>query len=126
MTLTDRVFVYGTLKVGQRNHHLVADLVVAVHLAVLDDHSLWDCGSHPAARPAPGSRVDGEVLVLREPREALRRLDELEEHPDVYRRRRARVRVGDTSARAWFYELVQLDASWTPCGGSWHPADAHR
>lgn len=115
----DRVFVYGTLKVGERNHHLVADLVRAAHAAVLHDHSLWDCGSFPGARPVADARVEGQVLVVERPREALRRLDELEEHPTFYRRRRALVQVGERRLRAWFYELVQLDAAWRPCGVSW-------
>lgn len=124
MSATDRVFVYGTLKVGQANHPLVADLVVGARPAVLDDHTLFDSGPYPGARRAPDSHVEGELLVIRAPREALARLDELEAHPTLFRRRRVLVRAGDERLRAWFYELVRLDASWRPCGAAWPPAAA--
>lgn len=129
----DRVFVYGTLKRGLANHHLVAPFVVeAIAPAALPGFTLFDSGPReptgqglprgpfPGARPAPGARVVGELLVVREPRAALRVLDVLEEHPTFYRRRRRLVDVGGRRVRAWLYELVEDQGwAWTPCGERW-------
>lgn len=116
----DHVFVYGTLKTTERNHGVVAPWVVSVAPATLADWTLLSCSHYPGARPSPGDQVEGQLLGLREPRVALQELDRLEEHPHFLRRRRVLVRCPEgRRVRAWFYELVRLDAGWAPCGPRW-------
>lgn len=113
------MFVYGTLKRGHQNHHLLAPYLVEVEEATLLDHTLLACDWCPGAIPAPGERVHGEVVLVRDIRAALVALDALEEHPTWYRRRRSLVLAGERALRAWHYELERYDATWRPCGARW-------
>jgi gamma-glutamylcyclotransferase (GGCT)/AIG2-like uncharacterized protein YtfP len=115
----DRVFVYGTLKRGEQNHGLIAPYLIEAAPASLLDHTLLACDWCPGARPAPGERIEGEVMLIREPRAALAVLDRLEEHPTWYRRRRSLVLEGERRVRAWWYELVRIDDGWRPHGARW-------
>ena len=71
-------FVYGTLKRGQSNHHLIAKVVREITSATVAGR-LYDLGPFPALGPGDG-RVRGELLLidpaLLDP--TLRLLDELE------------------------------------------------
>ena len=71
-------FVYGTLKRGQANHHLIAAAVRAITPATVAGR-LYDLGPFPALGPGD-DRVRGELLLV-EPTllpETLAILDELE------------------------------------------------
>ncbi|MFD0678492.1 MULTISPECIES: gamma-glutamylcyclotransferase family protein [unclassified Paenibacillus] len=72
------VFVYGTLLVGESNHHVVAPHLLEVEAgAVLGE--LYGCGSYPAVVIGGGSHVvHGEWLTVTE--EGLSAMDVLEEY----------------------------------------------
>lgn len=76
------IFVYGTLRPGQVNANLVADLCPEMRPARLDGFTLLASrgGSFPYAVPAAGAEVVGMVYVITDAggAEALRRLDRLE------------------------------------------------
>lgn len=77
---TRPVFVYGTLRAGERNRSLVADAARTAP-AWLDGHALHGHGlSHPYVTPAPGARVRGELVWPADggAGELLARLDRLE------------------------------------------------
>ena len=72
--------------------------------------ALFDLGIYPAAVPAPGSRVWGEVYEMSEPDAVLAALDEIEgyssENPDrsLYLRQQTEVTLPDgRPAPAWVY-----------------------
>lgn len=74
------VFVYGTLLVGEANHHVVAPYVLSARPGVVRG-KLYDAGGYPALvlSGSGGSRmVEGEWLVIRP--EGLPPLDALEEY----------------------------------------------
>jgi gamma-glutamylcyclotransferase (GGCT)/AIG2-like uncharacterized protein YtfP len=105
--VTDRVFVYGTLRRAGRFHAIVAPFVrEAVEARV--DGILLDLGAYPGWVEGEGT-VWGEVLLLRRASEALRRLDAFEEcfGPDDPRSMYERVEVEALtpagSVRAWAY-----------------------
>ncbi len=78
------VFVYGTLRSGQRNHGLIADRVAESYPAMADDLALFG-DRIPFAVERAGQRIVGELMILadRHYEEALADLDRLEKyHPD--------------------------------------------
>ena len=97
----EAVFVYGTLKRGERNHGLVAPYLHRVLPGFVEGFRLYHLprGPHrPYAYPGmvPGEgRVFGEVLFLRP--EALSLLDALEEEGEEYKRVRVRVETEEKS-----------------------------
>lgn len=111
--MSTRVFVYGTLMRGQRNHHWMRG---AVWLGCSSPRgfSLWSLGQYPVACPGGGGRIRGEVYSLSLAH--LYRLDVLEECPRFYRRRLVRTRFG----MAWIYYQLEppANAIWLP-GGDW-------
>ncbi len=103
----ERVFVYGTLKRGQRNHGLIADLLSESIPGYAEGFRLYHLPqgpTRPYAYPGmvPGEgRVYGEVLFL--PEEALPLLDRLEEEGVEYRRVRIPVQSERGLLEAWTY-----------------------
>src|SRR6266581_3851339 len=75
------VFVYGTLKRGQRNHGLLSDHQFLGLALTLPHYRLYDSGRHPALvdDPENGVAVRGEVWQVSE--ETLQKLDEYEGVP---------------------------------------------
>lgn len=105
------VFFYGTLMTP---FHRTARLRIDQHLSYRGsatiEAALFDLGIYPAAVPATGELVHGELYEMRHPTIVLRALDELEGHrpgepeKSLYLRTRTRVRLADgTEARAWAY-----------------------
>ena len=103
----EAVFVYGTLKRGERNHGLVAPYLHRVLPGFVEGFRLYHLpwGPHrPYAYPGmvPGEgMVFGEVLFLRP--EALSLLDALEEEGEEYKRVRVRVETEEGPLEAWAY-----------------------
>lgn len=95
------VFVYGTLRRGGRNEHLLEG--VARWPARLPDHALYELGGLPYCAPRPGAQVVGEVVTLAPDSygETLAALDRLEEGP--YRRVMREVEVRTGPLDAWVY-----------------------
>ena len=101
----NRVAVYGTLKSGYNNNHLLqsADLVGTGKLK--DRYPLEVKGlPYLYAEKGVGEFVDVEVYDVND--ELLARLDQLEGHPNWYKRERVLVDMDDWSqSTAWVYFL---------------------
>ncbi|MFE9425049.1 gamma-glutamylcyclotransferase family protein [Kitasatospora sp. NPDC006697] len=112
MSIPLPLFVYGTLRPGQRNHarHL-AGRCALVRAAVLDAAALHDGPGYPFVLPDPGQRVVGELITVRPAHypQVLATLDALEDcRPDgrgLYVRECLPVTVTATGAAesAWVY-----------------------
>lgn len=120
----EAVFVYGTLKRGERNHGLVARLVRRVLPGYVEGFALYHLPAgrgRPYAYPAmvPGEgRVRGEVLFL--PPEALPLLDELEDEGVEYQRVRLEVQTEEGPLTAWAYLYLQgLEGAFPVPGEEW-------
>ncbi len=111
--MPELVFFYGTLMTP---FNRTARLHLDAHLSYCGsgtiEGALFDLGIYPAAVPATGGRVHGELYEMRHPTVVLRTLDELEgcrpgEHEkSLYTRARTRVRLdegGEAVAWAYFY-----------------------
>ncbi|KAB0463124.1 gamma-glutamylcyclotransferase family protein [Vibrio kanaloae] len=95
------VFVYGTLRQGQSNHHYVQGCELLGRFDTPKEFALFDLGAYPALTCGSKS-VAGEVYVIND--EVLASLDQLEDVPVEYRREQIETIFG----LAWVY-LYQLE-----------------
>ncbi len=90
-----RMFVYGTLRVGEPNHRLLvgAELVgpARTHLGF----RLYDLGAFPGMVAIGTGRVAGELVLVDDGIRA--RVDELEGHPRFYQRTPIRLDDGSVA-----------------------------
>ncbi|AEB11472.1 gamma-glutamylcyclotransferase family protein [Marinithermus hydrothermalis] len=105
------VFVYGTLRVGERNFPVARQAGwVASEPAVLEGFVLYDLPyGYPAIVRGAG-RVYGEVQYYRDLARALERLDVLEDVGAEYLRVRVEVQVRGERVGAWAYVYPNLEA----------------
>lgn len=103
------VFVYGSLRRGQRAHARLRAAARYLGPASVNGR-LHDCGCYPAAVPSrrPGELIHGELYRLTRP-DVLTALDRYEDcdpqapHGGEYRRERAAVRLAGRRLSAWVY-----------------------
>ncbi|EEX93399.1 hypothetical protein VIOR3934_12907 [Vibrio orientalis CIP 102891 = ATCC 33934] len=99
------VFVYGTLRHGECNHHLLSQAQWLGKHTTLPIYSLYDLGAYPAVIEGH-SAIIGEVYLVDE--ETLAQMDLLEDVPVTYRREP----IETTFGQAWIYlyqDVSQLD-----------------
>jgi gamma-glutamylcyclotransferase (GGCT)/AIG2-like uncharacterized protein YtfP len=109
------VFVYGTLKRGEKNHHWLEGASWQGE-AELSGVLLHDLGPFPMAVIGEGTAI-GEVYAVEE--QGLARLDELEGYPRLYDRQKLSLNDG---RQAWVYLGRPRQVRHAPQvdGGSWH------
>ncbi len=86
------VFVYGTLREGEANHHLLGGRRPTARARTEARFRLAHLGGFPAMVRGGGARVVGETYEV--DGRTLARLDQLEGHPRLYRRQRIRLEGG--------------------------------
>jgi gamma-glutamylaminecyclotransferase len=115
------IFVYGTLKRGQRNNEMLFGQQFLGPAQTLPHYRLYDCGRHPALvdNPENGVAVRGEVWQVSE--ETLHKLDEYEGVPDYFSRRPISLQGWDSPVEAYFFngDVTHLK----DCGDDWPPED---
>lgn len=81
-----RVFVYGTLKEGHLNHHVMQRFGTSKKLEVeaFIEGIMYTLGVYPAVIEGRGA-IKGEVWLVDD--KTLKLLDQLEDHPDFYERK---------------------------------------
>jgi len=105
MTGLVAVFVYGSLRKGEANHHLLSSAEYVGPGRSPPIYRLIDLGPYPGLVAQGTTAVAGEVY--RVPTRLLGTLDALEEHPDVYVRTAIRLEDG---REVWTY-LLRGDAA---------------
>jgi gamma-glutamylaminecyclotransferase len=115
-----RLFVYGTLKRGQRSHHLLRGQVFEHEARTAPRYRLYDAGAFPllVEDPANGLAVQGEVWSVDDA--ALDRLDEWEGVPRLYSRRP--ITLEGEAGPVWAYFFNGDAAAYPDCGRLWPPA----
>lgn len=111
--------MYGTLKRGQRNSHLMAGQTFVGEAETLPRYRLYDQGTHPCLveDAANGVAVRGEVWEVDEG--IMPRLDELEQTPHMFALTAVRLRG---VAPPVFTYLYQKDVTgFADCGTAWSP-----
>lgn len=106
------LFVYGTLRRGESNHHFLVGRYERMLSAVLKDFRRTVAAhGYPVVVPASGESVQGEVYFLRPDLypATLQEIDRLEEIPDgatvgeFYRRAAVTVETPEGPHTAWAY-----------------------
>jgi gamma-glutamylcyclotransferase (GGCT)/AIG2-like uncharacterized protein YtfP len=115
-----RVFVYGTLLSGERNHHLLAHARLVGETRTEPLFTLYDLGPFPGLVPRGSQMVAGEVYEVDEP--TLAALDRLEGHPDFYRRVTIALHDG-RPVLAYLLTLEQVGARPIIASGAWRTRD---
>jgi len=77
------LFVYGTLKRGERNHHLIADQLFIGEAVTAARYRVFDLGPHPGLiREANGLAVCGDLFAVSD--RCLAALDDFEGVPELF------------------------------------------
>lgn len=109
------LFVYGTLKRGQRNHRLLADQRFVRSTRTTPGFRLYDLGPYPGVvRDADAGAVAGELFAVSEC--CLDELDDFEGVPDLFTRERIDLADGTT---AWAYLYARPVPADAPSGDVW-------
>ncbi len=105
MTSEHTVFVYGTLKRGNRTRGLDsipgAQFVGAATTAQAE-FTLWDLGAYPAAQMGGHNRIQGEVWQVND--QVFQMLDDIEGYPVFY----SRAQINTTQGPAWIYHIPDI------------------
>jgi gamma-glutamylaminecyclotransferase len=97
MKLNSRVFVYGTLRSSEVNHHLLKKARYCGPFITQPHYKMFDMGAYPGVVRRGRTRIHGEVYEVDSRQMA--DLDQLEGYPTAYTRRLIRTPWG----RAWIY-----------------------
>ena len=115
--LRHRVFVYGTLKRGQRNYHYLQGAEFVGRFVTDAIYSMYSFDTYPAVCLQGRHAIHGEVFKINDEQFGL--LDELEHYPDYYQRVEIPTRFGD----AWMYVVARELCRERPLVvGDWKPA----
>ncbi len=99
------VFVYGTLRQGESNHHFLAGAQLLGMHETQPEYALYDLGAYPAVIQGHNT-ILGEIYLIDD--DTLQALDKLEDVPIEYRRELIDTPFG----QAWIYlyqDITQLD-----------------
>jgi gamma-glutamylaminecyclotransferase len=97
------IFVYGTLKRGQKNEYLMAGQEYLQTVRTMPIYRLYSLGSHPGMviDTAHGLSIEGELWAVDD--ETLAKLDEFEGVPHWYDRRSIALRDTTVDATGYIY-----------------------
>jgi len=96
------VFVYGTLRQGHVNHHLLKDAHCFGMGCTVSNFTLYLISGYPYVSSKENRyTIVGEMYAIDE--DTLDKLDKMEGHPRYYVRRETAVIVGGEQYSAWMY-----------------------
>jgi gamma-glutamylaminecyclotransferase len=111
-----RVFVYGTLLAGERNHRLLEGARLIAEGRTVAAFTLYNLGGFPGMVAGGNQAVPGEVYEVDEP--ALAAMDRLEGHPTFYERTSIHLEDG-SAVQAYLLRSEQILSSPVIPSGSW-------
>jgi len=101
----EMLFVYGSLKKGFDNHHLLSQYTKRIGKAItVSKFGMFEdsFGNYPYLIPVAQMRIHGELYEIRR-RELLEKLDRFEGCPDYYERKKILVKTHRGTTRASVY-----------------------
>jgi gamma-glutamylaminecyclotransferase len=116
--MLDLVFVYGTLRRGEVNHHLLKDAALLGEHVTPPRYKMLNLGAYPGVVDGGSTAIVGEIYRITQ--KQFTDLDRLEAYPKLYGRRKIRSPWG----RAWIYlylgnrrnRAVIADGNWSGKG----------
>lgn len=109
-TTKEKVFVYGTLKSGNRQRGLNtfedSNVLLGEARTMENNYSLYDLGLYPAVSLSGEYYIAGEVWEVTP--ETFKHLDEIEGYPHYYDRKKINTTIG----KAWMYYIPNIEKSW--------------
>jgi gamma-glutamylcyclotransferase (GGCT)/AIG2-like uncharacterized protein YtfP len=118
-----RVFVYGTLLRGLRNHHLLAGATFAGPARTERRYTLYDMGGYPALVEGGATSVTGEIWEVDEA--TLAALDRLEQHPTWYERRPLHL-IGHIAVEGYLMPRTAVAGRPRVASGDWRAHQSRR
>lgn len=112
-----QVFVYGTLRRGGANHRFLCAAHFVREACTTPEYELVDLGGFPALVRGGEQRVCGEVWAV--DAGTLGLLDELEDHPDYFRRSNLLLENGE-QVEAYLLSPAQAAGFPRIPSGDWH------
>ena len=100
------VAVYGTLKRGRGNHHLLTDSQFIGECRTAPEFTMYSLGFCPAITASGDTAITIEVYDV--DKETFGRLDSLEGYPHFYNRKVITTEFGD----AWVYFIPRAEEDW--------------
>ena len=99
----ENIFVYGTLKKGERNHELLKGQIKLGEAETVDQYCMFDVGRFPIVTEDEVCKIHGEVYRVDE--EVLKNVDYIEKH--LYDRIKIAIKLKDSgTVEAWMYVCV--------------------
>lgn len=95
--MIELVFVYGTLRRGEANHHLLSDAEYCGTHLTRPRYRMLHLGTYPGVVTGGSTAIEGEIY--RVDTKGLVKLDRLEAYPRLYTRKLIPTEWG----RAWIY-----------------------
>lgn len=110
----ERVFVYGSLRRGERNHFFLDGQTRLGACQTDAAYALFDTGPYPAAVAGSSTALSGEVYAV--DAACFAQLDVLEDYPHSY----TRAQIATPWGRAWIYLwIAAVDPAWRRLPGDW-------
>lgn len=101
----ETIFVYGTLKEGYGNHHLLQQALKVGKAETIEKYGMYEMGIPFVVKDENDTTIKGEVYLV--DTQTFRNVDLLEGHPICYRREQIKVNIKiDKRTRrtnAWIY-----------------------
>ena len=101
----EMLFVYGSLKKGFDNHHLLNKHAKRIGKAItVSKFGMFEdsFGNYPYLIPVPQMRIHGELYEIHR-KELLEKLDRFEGYPDYYEKKKILVKTHRGTVRAFVY-----------------------
>ena len=101
----EMLFVYGSLKKGFDNHHLLSKHAKRIGKAItVSKFGMFEdsFGNYPYLIPGSQMRIHGELYEIQR-KELLEKLDRFEGYPDYYERKKILVKTHRGTVRAFVY-----------------------
>lgn len=108
-----RVFVYGTLRVGEPYHHLMSACEYLGQCSTAPQFALINLGRYPGIIREGSTSIVGDLYLV--DAQTLQNLDEYEGYPTYYTRESIQLAGGNT-AIAYIYIRCTVDCPQIPSG----------